>query len=175
MQRLIGACVFNQPIAHLPNHAHIVGICRNDKINDFEPYPFLSECPDRVEDRLKFAGVQLRVYVLAEALEIDMSGVDVLAEIEESFLLDVATTNPDIFQPAAPRQFCCVVHIFEVACRFRIGVCDSRAVGILSHRNDIFREHTHASDILLPEKGELLGGASDRCAARIFRLFRFLL
>ena len=99
VKRNIGTEMREDPLGEFVGFRWIVVEGRDHKIGDFEPHiGFVLEPKKGVENGLKVREGDFAVEIFGEGFQIDVSGVDVVVDVVEGFVGDVAVGNHDGFQ-----------------------------------------------------------------------------
>ena len=72
-----GEAIGNEPLAHPPNHVHIVINGGNEEVCQFYPHTSIPHGEDGVEDRLQVTTTNALVDVVAEGFQVDIGGIEI--------------------------------------------------------------------------------------------------
>ncbi len=122
MHRLVRPKVLRDPTAHSPDGVQIVSIGGHHQVDDLHPDTHLAQDFQGAQDGREFAGVELFVSLFIKALQIHVRGVHILVKVSRGALFDGATGYDDVPQFLFADGLAAILRIFEIGCRFRIGV-----------------------------------------------------
>jgi len=98
MQRLVRPQLLRDPGAHAADGVEVVGVGRDDEVDDLKPHAQFLERLEQVEDGLEPSRVELLVGILVETLQVHVRGVHELIQVARGPLLDRAAAHDDVLE-----------------------------------------------------------------------------
>ena len=120
-----GEAIGNEPLAHPPNHVHIVINGGNEEVCQFYPHTCILHGKDGVEHHGETATTDMLVDFVAEGFQVDIGSIEIGQQVGKRLLTNVASRHEDVPQSVFVCQASRIRHIFYIGERLGIGVGDA--------------------------------------------------
>ena len=139
------------PFGKLPRFSRIVIQGWNHQVGDLKPHRrFVLQPRQRLQHRLKMRQRNFPVKILGKGLEIDVRRVDVIVNVVEGFVGDVAIGDHHCFQAIFPGFFADVDNIFAPDGRLVVGEGKRLATVLQRQLRHIFRRNMLGTHLIRP-------------------------
>ena len=142
MQRHVRPEIAQNPFGKLPGFGRIIIQGWNHQVGDLKPHRrFVLQPRQRLQHRLKVCQRDFSVKILTEGLEVDVGRIDMIVNVMEGVVGDVAIGDHDRFEAQFPGLFANVDDVFAPDGRLVIGERDGLATVFQSQQRHVFRRN----------------------------------
>ena len=152
----IGAEIGEDPFGELASFVAVVVERGDDEIGELNPDTgFVFEPSEHVEDGLQMGEGDFAVEVFAKGFEIDVGGVNVVVDVVEGFVSDVAVGDHDGFKAVKLGGFADVNDVFAPDGGFVVGEGDGITAVLLGEERNLFGRKVLGVDLILMGFGDV--------------------